>query len=170
MGDRVIVSGFDSRGRHFMSVCNQPPVVDSTSQPYPLWDGKISTNKGGAALWLWSKGNWIWLNCRYKSPAVAETGDRLTTIDNGRKWGLLCPFPWGKLGPRLTQCDLWAETYIRRPTNWHLDPSNRLTSQTHRQDRQRYGRAYRAKRFTNGRPKTCVAISERFRKCIAGAL
>jgi len=32
-----------------------------------------------------------------KSSAVAEIGDRLTTVDMGRKvWqGLLCPFLWG---------------------------------------------------------------------------
>ena len=43
----------------------------------------------------------------YKSSAIAEMGDRLATIDMGRglylacvrkarKWGLLCPFPWGE--------------------------------------------------------------------------
>jgi len=42
-----------------------------------------------------------------KSSAVAEMGDRLATIDIGRKvGGLLCIFPWGKLGPHLTQCGL----------------------------------------------------------------
>jgi len=31
-----------------------------------------------------------------KSSAVAETGDRLATIDMGRKVGAaVCPFPWG---------------------------------------------------------------------------
>jgi len=29
---------------------------------------------------------------QYKSLAVAEMGDRLTTIDMGRKVGVLCPF------------------------------------------------------------------------------
>jgi len=35
-------------------------------------------------------------------------GDRLATIDMSRKerGGLLCPFPWGDLGPRLTQCGM----------------------------------------------------------------
>jgi len=39
-----------------------------------------------------------------KNSAVAEMGDRLATIDMGRKvGGLLCPF-LGELGPHLTQC------------------------------------------------------------------
>ena len=42
--------------------------------------------------------------CYYKtvnmSSAVAEMGDR------AEKWGLLCSFPWGELGPHLTQCRL----------------------------------------------------------------
>jgi len=41
-----------------------------------------------------------------KSSAVAEMGDRLTTIDMSRKVGMLCRFPWGELGPHLTQCRL----------------------------------------------------------------
>jgi len=41
----------------------------------------------------------------HKSSAVAEMGDRLATIDMGRK--MLCPFPWGScMGPRLTKCRL----------------------------------------------------------------
>jgi len=32
---------------------------------------------------------------KYKSSAVAEMGDRLATIDMGRKVGAACPFPWG---------------------------------------------------------------------------
>ena len=40
-----------------------------------------------------------------KSSAVAEMGDRLTTIDEGRKVGAV-PH-WGEgLGPHLTQCGL----------------------------------------------------------------
>ena len=42
-----------------------------------------------------------------KSSAVAEMGDRVATIDMGRKEGeLLCPFQGagGELGPDLTQC------------------------------------------------------------------
>jgi len=39
-----------------------------------------------------------------KWSAIAETGDRLVTIDMGRKErGLLCPVRGGGLGPHLTQ-------------------------------------------------------------------
>ena len=42
-----------------------------------------------------------------KYSAVVEMGDRLATIDMGRKKGLLCPFRGGgELDPRLTQCGL----------------------------------------------------------------
>jgi len=45
-----------------------------------------------------------------KSSAVAEMGDRLATIDMGRKEGGCCaPFGGegvGELGPNLTQCRL----------------------------------------------------------------
>jgi len=41
-----------------------------------------------------------------KSSAVAEMGDRLTAIDMGRKVEAAVPFPWGGLGPHLTQCRL----------------------------------------------------------------
>ena len=45
-----------------------------------------------------------------KSSAVAEMGDRLATIDMGRKvggGGLLNSFPWGKLDlHHLAQCQL----------------------------------------------------------------
>jgi len=42
-----------------------------------------------------------------KSSAVAEMGDRLATIDMAENGGgLLCPFPWGELGPHLAQCRL----------------------------------------------------------------
>jgi len=42
---------------------------------------------------------------KYKiSSTAAEMGDRLATIDMGRKvGGLLCPFPWRELGLHLTQ-------------------------------------------------------------------
>ena len=35
----------------------------------------------------------------YKSSPVAEMGDRLATIDMGRKVGVLCRFPWGSWVP-----------------------------------------------------------------------
>jgi len=46
--------------------------------------------------------------CKHnKSSAVTEMGDRLATIDMGRKvGGMLCPFPWGEVVPHLTQCGL----------------------------------------------------------------
>jgi len=37
-----------------------------------------------------------------KSPAVAEMGDRLATIDVGRKVGGAEPLSLGELGPHLT--------------------------------------------------------------------
>jgi len=43
----------------------------------------------------------------YKRSAVAETGNRLATIDMGRKGrGCCAPFGWGDLGPHLTQYGL----------------------------------------------------------------
>ena len=42
-----------------------------------------------------------------KSSAVAEMGDRLVTIDMGRKVGAVVPLSvGGELGPHLTQCGL----------------------------------------------------------------
>jgi len=48
------------------------------------------------------------ISYRYKSSAVAELGDRLATIDMGRKVGVLCPafLGAGQLGSHLTQCRL----------------------------------------------------------------
>ena len=40
-----------------------------------------------------------------KSSAVAQMGDRLATVDMGRKIGELCPL-WGKVDPHITQCGL----------------------------------------------------------------
>ena len=64
-------------------------------------------------------------NLLEKSSAVAEMGDRLATIDMGRKLGRLSPFYLGELGPHLTQCRL-SRAYF--PTNWHLDPSSHLAT------------------------------------------
>jgi len=41
-----------------------------------------------------------------KSSAVAETGDRLATIDLGRIEGAAVPLSGGEAGPHLTQCGL----------------------------------------------------------------
>ena len=58
-----------------------------------------------------------------KSSAVAEMGDRLTTIDMAEKWGLLCPSPWGSgspsntmsPGPRPTSI---SSSILIHPTVW----------------------------------------------------
>jgi len=61
-----------------------------------------------------------------KCSAVAEMGDRLATIDMGRKLGMgLCPFVGGGAGPDLTQYDQGLGLL---PTKWHLDPSSRLAT------------------------------------------
>jgi len=44
------------------------------------------------------------LTCLKKVLAASEMGDRLATIDMGRKFG--APFGWEELGPHLTQCGL----------------------------------------------------------------
>jgi len=63
----------------------------------------------------------------YKSSAVAEMGDRLITIDAGRKvgGGLLCPFPWGAGSPSNAVSPESRPTPVP-VTKWRLDPSNRL--------------------------------------------
>jgi len=68
-------------------------------------------------------------------------------------WGLLCPFPWGELGPHLTQCRPGRGLPPYQVAS--CDPSNRLATihQRHRQTRQTTVRYHRANRFTNGRPK-----------------
>jgi len=67
--------------------------------------------------------------CNKSSAAVAETGNRLPTIDIGlkRAGALLCPFSGegGGARPHLTQCRL-VEAYL--PTKWHLDPSSNLAA------------------------------------------
>ena len=60
-----------------------------------------------------------------KTSKVPEMGDRLATIDIGRKFGGCAPFLVGELGHHLTQCRL-AEAY--HPTKWHLDPYSRLAT------------------------------------------
>jgi len=80
-------------------------------------------------------------------------GDRLATIDMGRKLGggLWPPF-WGELGPHLTQCGR-DEAYLR--AKFHLDQSTVWPQYTNVTDRtgQTTVRQHRANRFTNGRPK-----------------
>jgi len=55
-------------------------------------------------------------------------GDRLATIDMGRKLGAVPVLGGGELGPHVTQCGL-GQGYLG--TKWHLDPSSRLAT-THR--------------------------------------
>ena len=58
--------------------------------------------------------------------AVAEMGDRLATIDMGRKRGdAMPPFGGGSWVP-MQHNVAWAEVYLC--TKWHLDPSSRLTA------------------------------------------
>ena len=54
-------------------------------------------------------------------------GDRLATIDMGRKLGSSVPIWGGELGLHLTQCRFnWAEAYLH--AKFHLDPSSRLAT------------------------------------------
>ena len=53
-------------------------------------------------------------------------GDRLETVDMGRKVGGCCA-PFRSEGARSPSNNVaWAETYLR--TKWHLDPSSRLAT------------------------------------------
>ena len=85
-----------------------------------------------------------------RSSAAAEMGDRLATVDMGRKQGLLCPFPWRELGSRHNVA--WGEAYLR--TKWHLDPTNRLATLHQRHRQTDNGPVAEANRFTNGRQET----------------
>ena len=50
-------------------------------------------------------------------------GDRLATVDMGRKWGRAAVVDGSPPGPHLTQ---WGLAYLF--TKWHLDPCNRLAT------------------------------------------
>jgi len=55
----------------------------------------------------------ITLTVSYKSSVVAEMGDRLATINIGRREGGCCaPFRGGELGP-IKHNVAWAEIYLR---------------------------------------------------------
>jgi len=59
--------------------------------------------------------------------ALAEMGDRLATIDIGRKDGeLLYPFRGSWIPNPHEHNVARAEAYLR--TKWHLDPSSRLAT------------------------------------------
>jgi len=86
-------------------------------------------------------------------------GDRLVTIEMGRKEGGCCaPFAGGGDGsPHLTQCGLGRGLPPYQVASWSIQPfsHNTPTLQTYRQDRQsdrKTVRLQRANRFTNGRP------------------
>jgi len=89
-----------------------------------------------------------------KCSAVAEMGDRLTTIDMGRKEGAAVPLSGKELGPDLTQCRLGQalpRTEWYELVSWSVQPfgHNTPTLQTDRTT----VRQHKANRFTNGHPK-----------------
>ena len=72
-----------------------------------------------------------------KSSAVAETGDRLATIDVGRKVGLMFPLFWGAESPSNTMWSWPTPTSIRsgiliHPAVWpqYTNVTDRQTGQT----------------------------------------
>ena len=74
-----------------------------------------------------------------KSSAVYQMGDRLATIDMGRKLGGVPLFSRGgaELGPHLTQCRLGRGLPPYQVASWFIQPfgHNTPTSQTDRQHR-----------------------------------
>ena len=71
-----------------------------------------------------------------KCSAVAEIGDRLATIDMGRKLGVVPLFgrgSWVIIQHKIAR----AEAYLR--AKFHLDPSNRLATvhERHKKDYER---------------------------------
>ena len=61
---------------------------------------------------------------RYKSSADAEMGDRLATVDMGRKVRVAVPLSGGAGSPSNNLA--WAEAYFH--AKWHLDTSSRLAT------------------------------------------
>ena len=87
-----------------------------------------------------------WLLVEYpisNNKCSAGMGDRLATIDVGRKLGgLLYPL-FGELDPRPTQCSLGRGLHPCQVSSWSIEPfgHNTPTLQTGRQtDRQRFRR------------------------------
>jgi len=56
----------------------------------------------------------------YKCSAVAEMGDRLATVDMGRKLG--CVLLWRELGPHLTQCGVGRGLPSYQVASWSNQP------------------------------------------------
>ena len=87
--------------------------------------------------------------------AVAEMGDRLTATDMSRKWGLLCPFPWGGAGsPSNTMSSGPSPSSVPsgiliHPTVWPQYTNVRQTGQTGH-----WSCSIRRTVTCNGRPKT----------------
>ena len=56
---------------------------------------------------------WVCMSYISKSSSVAETGDRLATIDKtwAEKWGIAVPLSVGELSPHLIQCRLALPPY-----------------------------------------------------------
>ena len=93
-----------------------------------------------------------------KSSAVAEMGDRLATIDMGRKW-CCAAFRGGKLGPHLTQCRLARPSSVPsailiHPTVWPQYTIPMLQTDGTGQRSRSIGRTVTC----NGRPKTVIYV------------
>jgi len=74
-----------------------------------------------------------------KCSAVAEMGDRLRTIDMGRKLGGCARFGQGELGPHVTQCGQGRGLPACQVSSWSVKPfghHNTPTLQTGQIDRQ----------------------------------
>jgi len=97
------------------SVCNDKPHLRSTA----MRPKKTQTSQN-------------------KCSAVAEMGDRLATIDLGRKLGGCSPLE-GELGPHVTQCGLGRGLPACQVSPWSIQPfgHNTPTLQTGQTDRQR---------------------------------
>jgi len=71
--------------------------------------------------------NLNYCNCRNKSSAVAEMGDR-ARAKWAEKWRVLYPFPWGapfcgkELGPHLVQCRLGRGIPPYQVASWSIQP------------------------------------------------
>jgi len=83
--------------------CNMSPLRGEKPQNRPL--SKLNTGRFAlrAMLPVTSLYLKLYKPKLYKSPAVAEMGDRLATIDMARNVGLLCPFSWREVGLHLIQ-------------------------------------------------------------------